>query len=75
LISNEGQNLEATFQVLRCVFPQQAGSWDMDKKKYSKPVVTEQKITLGVYGEYERTLTPDDRRGYHGGQRGPLGDH
>ena len=46
----------------------------MDKKKYSKPVVTEQKITLGVYGEYERTLTPDDRREYHGGGKGPYGD-
>jgi hypothetical protein len=46
----------------------------MDKKKYSKPVVTEQKITLGVYGEYERTLTPDDRRGYYGSGRGPGGN-
>lgn len=46
----------------------------MEKKKYTKPVVTEQKITLGVYGDYERQLTPDDRRDYyHPGGKGPIG--
>lgn len=36
-----------------------------EKKAYARPVVTERKIELGVYGDYRPGLTDDDRKSYY----------